>query len=142
MINTVIIQGRLGKDAEILKTKEGSPYSRFSIACSKSWPDSDGEWRQTTDWIPVVTFQKGLVEKVLRQKAVKGAHVLVEGELTGFDYTDQNNIRRVGIEVTIGRDGTIQFIPGGGVAGIPREGDGEDQDQEHAKAAGDEEGGG
>ena len=137
MINTVIIQGRLGRDAEILKTKGGSPYSRFSVACSKSWPGSDGEWRQTTDWIPVVTFQKGLVDKVLRQKAVKGAHVLVEGELTGFDYIDQNSIRRVGIEVAIGRDGTIQFLPGGAVAGFRGEGEGDGVDQGRASASGD-----
>lgn len=114
MINKVIIQGRLGKDAEILKTKDGKSYSRFRIANSRSWRGQDGEWRDHTTWTPVITFQDGLVDKVLKQKAVKGAHVLIEGEVTGFDFKDQNGIRRVGIEVAIGRNGSIQFLPSGG----------------------------
>lgn len=111
MINKVIIQGRLGKDAEILKTKDGKSYSRFRIANSRSWRGQDGEWRDHTTWTPVITFQDGLVDKVLKEKAVKGAHVLIEGEVTGFDFKDKNGIRRVGIEVAIGRNGNIQFLP-------------------------------
>ena len=113
-INIVLIQGRLGKDAEILKTKDGKTFCRFSIANSKSWKDQNGEWQKRTTWPPIVTFQEGLAEKVLKEKAVKGAHVLIQGEIVGFDYKDQNNIRRIGIEVAIGRNGNIQFLPSGG----------------------------
>ena len=118
MINKTIVQGRLGRDVEIRNTKSGKPYGRMNIAVTDPWRDKDGEWRERTTWVPVITFQEGLVEKVLKEKAVKGAHVLIEGELAGFDYTDQNNIRRVGIEVAIGRNGNIQFLPssGGGKA--------------------------
>ena len=114
MINTVIIRGRLGSDADIQETRSGKAYGRLSVAVSDTWKDRDsGERRERTHWVPVVTFQEGLVEKVLREKARKGADVIIEGELSSFDYTDRNNNRRVGIEVAVGLSGNITFLPSG-----------------------------
>ena len=96
MMNLVVIQGRLGNDAKILKTKNDKPYARLSVAVSESWKDKDGEWQERTHWVPVVTFQEGLIEKVLKEKAKKGAEVVIQGEVSSFDYKDKNNIQRTG----------------------------------------------
>ena len=111
MINKIIIQGYIGNNADITKT-EGGTMCRFNIAYSESWKDKDtGEWRDKTIWIPIVCFQEALIEKVLAERAVKGAYVLIDGEIKSFDYTDSNNIRHSGIEVMIGRQGSIEFLP-------------------------------
>ncbi len=110
-INTTIIRGRLGRDADIRTTNDGKSYARMNVAVSKSWKDRDsGEWVERTTWVPVITFQSGLVDKVLKDKAKKGVSVLIKGEISGFDFPDKNDIRRIGIEVLIGRDGSIEFL--------------------------------
>ncbi len=110
-MNLVVIQGRLGRDADIRKTGAGKSYARMNVAVRKSWQDQNtGDWVERTTWIPVITFQSGLVDKVLADRARKGASVLIQGEITGFDY-EKDKIRRTGIEVTIGRSGSIQFLP-------------------------------
>ena len=110
MINTAIIRGRLGNDAKISTGKNGRNLARFSVAVSDSWKNDAGEWHERTHWIPVVTFQDGLVNKVIKDRARKGADVVIQGELNSFDYTDQGNVRRTGIELVIGRSGSIAFL--------------------------------
>ena len=112
MINKVIIQGHLGNDAEIQTLESGDKMCRFSVAVNDSWRDKlTNEWRNRTNWIPVICFQQGLIDKVLTKNAVKGAHVLIQGELQSNEYTDSNNNNRVSIQVNLGFSGTIEFLP-------------------------------
>ncbi len=111
MFNKTIIQGHIGKNAEISTTDNGK-VCRFSVAINSSWKDKyTGDWQNKTIWVPVICFQEALIEKVLASRAKKGAHVLIDGEIKDFDYTDADNIRRIGIEVMIGYQGRIEFLP-------------------------------
>ena len=79
-MKTLIIDGRLGGDAEIRQTKNGKPYIRFSLANTIY---ANGQ--NTTEWYDVTSFEPNLVEnriKVLK----KGTYVIV----TGTPRTDVN----------------------------------------------------
>lgn len=68
LINKIIVEGRLGKDAEIVEFKE-KQMTRFDLAHNAD----------STTWIPVRVFGKKLV--VASAKLTKGALVKVTGSL-------------------------------------------------------------
>lgn len=72
-MKTLIIDGRLGADAEIRQTKTGRSYVRFSLANSGY---SNGQ--NTTEWYDVTSFDESIINnriKVLK----KGSYVIVAG---------------------------------------------------------------
>lgn len=72
-MKSITIDGRLGKDAEVLETKNGIPYVRFSVA-----NDSYSMGQVKTEWFDVTSFDKNVIEN--RIKALtKGRYVLVTG---------------------------------------------------------------
>lgn len=72
-MKSITIDGRLGKDAEVLETKNGIPYVKFSVA-NNSY--SMGEIK--TEWFDVTSFDKNVIEN--RVKALmKGRYVIVTG---------------------------------------------------------------
>lgn len=79
-MKTLIIDGRLGADAEIRQTKSGREYVRFSLANS-----GYANGQTTTEWYDVTSFDDNILKnriKVLK----KGAYVIV----TGTPRTDVN----------------------------------------------------
>lgn len=112
MLNHVTLQGYLGGPADINPFgDDGRKKATLSVACSRSWKDKDsGEWREEADWIRVVTFQAGLIDKKLSKHAVKGAHVLITGALRSHQYEDKDGTRHFVTEVHIGPHGSIEFL--------------------------------
>lgn len=99
-LNRVQVIGNLGADPEIRQTQSGDPIANFRIAASDSWKDkSSGEWKEKTEWIPVVAF--GHSAKYAEQYLRKGMKVFVEGQFTTRKWTDQNGNDRYSTEVTI-----------------------------------------
>lgn len=74
-MRSIIFDGRLGKDAEVLKTKEGKSYVRFSVANNLF---RDGE--EKTDWFDVTSFDSFIIEK-RAQYLKKGTYVIVTGNI-------------------------------------------------------------
>ena len=69
----VIIAGRLGRDAELKKTKNETSVASFSVACEIGWGDA-----KKTEWVKVALFGKradGLVPYLK-----KGTAITVSGE--------------------------------------------------------------
>ena len=83
-LNQLTIIGFLGKDAETKVLANGTPVTRFSVATQTSWKDKDGQWKERTQWHNVVAFGEGFAN--MQSRLVKGAHVLVQGELTTREY--------------------------------------------------------
>ena len=72
-MKSITIDGRLGKDAEVLETKKGVPYVKFSVA-----NDSYSMGEIKTEWFDVTSFDKNVIEN--RVKALmKGRYVIVTG---------------------------------------------------------------
>ena len=88
-INKFQIVGTLGKDPEIVNSKEGESIGcKFSIKTpDKKGKDdkwSGGFWLNVTCWNPFLA--KYVVENI-----VKGNRVYIEGELTQSTYQDKIN---------------------------------------------------
>lgn len=92
LINAVQLIGRLGADAEIKMTTNGTKVSNVRFATNEYSKNSDGEWVETTYWHSLVFWGK-LAEK-LEKKCKKGTRLLIQGSLVYREYTDVNNIKR------------------------------------------------
>jgi len=54
-VNKVIVLGHLGKDTETKFTPSGVAVTKFSLARSRRWKDSQSdEWKEETDWHNIV----------------------------------------------------------------------------------------
>lgn len=87
-MNLVILQGRLGRDAELGYGKSGTAYCKLSVATSRyNGKDADGEPNYETDWHRVVCFGKTAESAGTGEK---GANVLVQGEIVYEEYTNKD----------------------------------------------------
>ena len=111
MLNHVTLQGHLGGPAEIKPLEGGGKVARMNVATRRAWQDDKGEWRDRTAWVRVVTFREGLIDRVIAEKAVKGAPVLLTGELRSNRYDDKDGNRHYVLEVHIGLKHELQFPP-------------------------------
>ena len=67
--------GRLGKDAEVLATKGGKPYVRFSVA-----NNSFNGGTEKTEWIDVTSYDQYVVENRVKY-LTKGTYVIINGDV-------------------------------------------------------------
>jgi single-strand DNA-binding protein len=111
-LNQVMLAGRLGAHAEIktLPGQDGGKVASFNLAADRSFKDRDGQWRNVTDWLRIVTFQSSLIDKVLAKQATKGRLVLVQGALRSREWTDQDGEVRTGIEIEVDGSGGISPV--------------------------------
>ena len=97
MLNKIMLIGNLGKDPELQVTSDGTPFTRFSLAVSRSYKTSSGEKKEETEWFAIVAW-RGLAETCERYLH-KGSKVYLEGRLTQRKYTDKNGIERTAVDV-------------------------------------------
>jgi single-strand DNA-binding protein len=83
-LNQLTIIGFIGRNAETKSLPNGTPVIKFSVATTRSWKDEKGEWKDRTQWHTVVAFGQGSSQ--MASRLVKGAHILVQGELTTREY--------------------------------------------------------
>ncbi|TAN56397.1 MAG: single-stranded DNA-binding protein [Magnetospirillum sp.] len=111
-LNTVMLAGRLGADAEI-KTLPGGKgkVASFSLAVDRSYKDSTGKWHNETDWFRVVTFQPTLIDKVLAKQGTKGRLVFVQGALRQRNWNDKDTGEvRSSVEIEVDNTGGITAV--------------------------------
>jgi single-strand DNA-binding protein len=84
MINKFIGIGRIGKDPEIRKTQQGKAIASFSIACSESWRDKEGNKQERTEWVNCTAFDK--LGEICGKYLTKGKQVYIEGRLQTDKY--------------------------------------------------------
>jgi single-strand DNA-binding protein len=95
------IIGNLGRDPETRYTSGGTPSTKFSVACSRSYT-VDGERREETQWFTVITWGK-LAElcKDMANKGwlVKGQRVYAEGRLQTRTWEGNDGQKRTEVEI-------------------------------------------
>lgn len=100
-LNKVTLIGRVGKDPEIRKTKDGKKIASFSVATSDTWKDKNtGEKREKTEWHNVTCFNEvlaGVIEKYVN----KGNKIYVEGALATEKYTDKDGIEKYATKIIL-----------------------------------------
>lgn len=92
-MNKVILVGRISNDLELLTTKSGINYVRFSLAVSRRNSNND-----ITDFIPVTAWRNTAV--FLSNNSMKGSRILVEGSFTSSRYTNSQGQNVTSYEVT------------------------------------------
>ena len=81
-LNSVILQGRLGRDPELRHTQSGTEVCNFSMAVDNGFGDKKKTvWPDITAWGLTATF----VQKYLQ----KGSECLVEGRLDTEEWEDK-----------------------------------------------------
>lgn len=96
-LNKVMIIGNLGKDPEMRFTASGTPVTSFSIAVNRTYPGSDGERHEETEWFSVVAWNK--LAETCNQYLVKGKRVYIEGRLQTRSWEGQDGQKRYRTEV-------------------------------------------
>ena len=95
-VNKVIVLGHLGRDAETAFTQSGVAVTKFSVATSRRWKDSQSdEWKEETDWHNVVLWRSENLSNYL----TKGKQVYVEGRLQARSYEDRDSVKRYVTEI-------------------------------------------
>lgn len=77
--NEVRLIGNLGRDPQVHDNGDGQKVAQLSLATSRRWRDSDGEWQSATDWVPVTAF--GQLAEVASEQLAKGACALIRGRI-------------------------------------------------------------
>ena len=99
-LNKVCLLGNLGQDPKMGITKNGKPWSSFSLATSESYKDKDGQWQEETEWHLIKTFNERIC-KLIGDFVKKGSKLYIEGQLKTKKYTDKDGIEKYSTEVFI-----------------------------------------
>ena len=91
-LNQCSFIGRLGKDPVLAVTKEGKPYTQFSLAVDQG--------KDQTMWLNVTCWDK--LAETVEKYASKGMLVYVQGKLQIRKYTDKNKTEQTSIEIIAG----------------------------------------
>ena len=95
-VNKVIVLGHLGRDAETNFTPSGVAVTKFSVATSRLWKDSQfNEWKEETDWHNIVLWRSENPANYL----TKGKQVYVEGRLQTRSYEERGSVKRYVTEI-------------------------------------------
>ena len=79
-MNEVLLFGKLTKDPELRKSKNGKSYMWGSIAVKKKFKSKDDPTRNTLDFISFTAF--GGVAESIANHAKKGTYMTMKGNIT------------------------------------------------------------
>jgi single-strand DNA-binding protein len=99
-MNKLLLIGHLGRDPEMTYTPaNGTANTKFSLAVSRRWKDSQGQRQEETTWFNCVTWNS--LAETCNEYLHKGSHVCVEGRITSRKYKDKDGNDRTIWEVTV-----------------------------------------
>ena len=102
----LMLEGRLGRDAEIKTTARGRKYVSFTLAVDSR--DKNGE--KTTDWYNVSSFQENHIGK-FAEYLKKGSGLIVMGTPSYGIWIDKNGQPKLDLNV---RASNLEFPTLGG----------------------------
>ena len=116
--NTVLLTGRLTRDAELKYTAGGVAMCRFSIAVNRRFKDpKSGEWKDDTSYVDVSVWREAAERcgKVLK----KGSPVHVEGRLRSYqvESKEEGGAKRTKLEVEARRVQILEKASSSGASG-------------------------
>src|SRR5215472_168363 len=97
MLNKIMLIGNLGKAPELQVTSDGTPFTRFSLAVSRSYKSNSGEKVEETEWFNIVAWRQ--LAEICERYLQKGSKVYIEGRLSQRKYTDREGVQRSSVEV-------------------------------------------
>lgn len=116
--NTVLLTGRLTRDAELKYTASGVAMCRFSIAVNRRFKDpKSGEWKDDTSYVDISVWREAAERcgKILK----KGSPVHVEGRLRSYSVEGkEDNVKRTKLEVEARRVQILEKAAASGSSGV------------------------
>jgi single-strand DNA-binding protein len=124
MINSVVVAGNMGKDAELITSEGGINVTRFSIAVNEIRGKGD-EKKTTTHWIDCVAF--GTTAEAISKFTSKGSKITVQGRLNQRKWESQEGQILSRIVVVVDR---VEFMSRAAltIAGVNESGEEVDAD--------------
>jgi single-strand DNA-binding protein len=102
-ITTATLSGNLTREVELRSLPSGSEVARLRVASGTRRRNGE-EWVERTNYFTVEVY--GAQAKLCAERLGKGSRVVVDGELDGREWTDQQERRR---EVVVLRARQILF---------------------------------
>ena len=99
MNNKVQLIGYLGGDPELKDVGNGRQMLRMRLATNERYKTADGQWKETTEWHPVVAW--GRQAERLAAQVSKGTGLVVEGRLVHRTYETGEGEKRYTTEVML-----------------------------------------
>lgn len=96
-INKVLISGNLTDDPRTNILENGTHVANFRIASNQRYRSRDGEWRDKTCFVDVVTWRQ--VAERVASRLHKGSPVMIEGELQYTQWNSQDGSKRSRVEI-------------------------------------------
>lgn len=93
-MNSIVLMGRLTKDADIRSTQSGKVVASFTLAVDRPYTQNG---KKEADFIACQIWGKSA--EILGKSVHKGQRVLLEGRLQIRQYTDKNGNKRTAAEV-------------------------------------------
>lgn len=103
MINSVVLVGRLTKDADLRYTSGGTAVANFTLAISRTYSNQQGE--RETDFVNCVVWRK--TAENLAQFVGKGSLIGIDGRLQTRSY-DNSEGKRVYVTEVVAE--SVQFL--------------------------------
>lgn len=97
--NRVFLLGNLGQDPETKELENGKKMTRFTLATSDEYKNSEGQKIKETTWHNIVAWN-GLAN-VTGQYLKKGGQVAVEGRIVYRSYEDKKGVTKYITEIVI-----------------------------------------
>lgn len=115
--NTVLLTGRLTRDADLKYTASGTAMCRFSIAVNRRYKDpKSGEWKDDTAFVDISVWREAAERcgKILK----KGSPVHVEGSLNSYQVEGkEDGVKRTKLEVRARRVQILEKTSSAAVSG-------------------------
>lgn len=99
MKNKVQLVGHIGQDPELKQVGSGQQLLRLSVATNERFRTGEGEWKDDTQWHPVVAW--GKQAERLAKLVRKGTGLVIEGRLVHRAYETKEGEKRYTSEVVL-----------------------------------------
>lgn len=86
-INCLHLAGRLTRDVELKFLPKGTAVARVSVAVSRKFKGTDGEWKEETAFVDVTAW--GKQAEVVAQYFKKGSRIYIKGRLKTEKWNDK-----------------------------------------------------
>jgi len=90
--NTVRLIGRLGGEPEVVTFDSGRTLARFTMATQDRYKDSNGEWKENTQWHNISAW--GKTADRVKNLLQKGQEIILEGKLVNQNYETKSGEKR------------------------------------------------
>lgn len=107
-LNSCEFIGNLTKDVEVRSTNKGQAVCSFSIACNRSYTDTQGQKKEVADFVNVQAW--GFLAEKASAGLKKGSRVYIHGRLNTRSYEAKDGTKKYITEIVADRIEPIAFV--------------------------------